>query len=108
MTRLTRQNRGSFSFGNLLVDPLMGPCPIEIRNIGTQNTMQQLFIEDQHVVKALSPHTAQETFTDGIGSWGVIGRFKHLNTTCCCNSSEIGTKLPIMITDEILRRVSIR
>jgi hypothetical protein len=46
---LTRQNRGSFSFGNLLVDPLMGPCPIEIRTRGTQNTMPQLFIEDQHV-----------------------------------------------------------
>ncbi len=85
----------------------MWPCPIEIRNIGMQNTMQQLFMEDQHVVKALSPHTPQETFTDGIGLWGVIGRFKHLDTARSCNSSETGTKLTIIITDEIFRRVSI-
>jgi hypothetical protein len=108
ITRLTWQNRGSFSFGNLLVDPLMGPCPIEIRNIGMQDTMQQLFIEDQHVVQAFSSHTAQETFTDGIGAFRVIRRFENLDATCCCHASETRAKLAIIISNEVLRRVSIR
>jgi hypothetical protein len=67
-----------------------------------------LLIEDQHVVQALSSDTSQETFTDRIGSWRVIGRFENLDAARCCNTSETGSKLTIIITDEILRRVSIR
>ena len=81
--------------------------PVEIRDVGTQDTMQLLLMEDQHVVQALSSHTAQKAFTDRISSWRMIRRFKYLDTAGCCNTSETGPKFALVITDEILRRVSI-
>jgi hypothetical protein len=60
------------------------------------------------VIEALSPNTPQKAFTDGIGSWRVIRCCKNLDAACCCNASETGSKLAIMITDEILRRLAIR
>ena len=69
--------------------------------------MQLLLTEDQDVIQALSPDAPQKAFTDRIGSWRVIGRFQYLDAARCCNTSETGSKLAIIITDEILRRVSI-
>ena len=104
---LTWWNEGNFSFGNLLVNPLMWPCPIEIHNIGTQDTMQLLLVEDQHMVKTLSSDTSQESFTDGIGSWSVIRCFEYLDATCYCHSSETVAKLAIIIANEIPGGLSI-
>ena len=70
--------------------------------------MQLLLTEDQDVIQALSPDAPQKAFTDRIGSWRVIGRFQYLDAARCCNTSETGSKLAIMITDEILRRLAIR
>jgi len=70
--------------------------------------MQLLLMEDQHVVQALSSHTAQKAFTDRISSWRMIGRFKYLDTARCCHMSETRPKLALVITDEILRRLSIQ
>jgi hypothetical protein len=67
----------NFSFGNLLLDPLMWPCPIEIRNIGLQDTIQLLLVQDQHVIQAFSSDTSQESFTDRIGSWCSVFRHHH-------------------------------
>ncbi len=57
----------------------MGSCPIEIFDVGTQDTMQLLLMEDQHVVKALSPDTPQKAFTDRIGPWCMIGNCEYLD-----------------------------
>ena len=89
------------------MNTLMWSRPVEIRNIGTQHTMQLFLMEDQYVVKALSPNTSQKTFTNRIGSWRVIGRFENLDAACCCYSSETRSKLTIVIANKILRRVSI-
>jgi hypothetical protein len=86
----------------------MWPCPIEIRDVGTQDTMQLLLTKDQHVVKARSPDTPQKTFTDRIGSWRLIWCFENLNAACGCHTSETGPELALMIADELLRRVSIQ
>ena len=65
-------------------------------------------VEDKHVIQALSPDTPQKAFTNRIGAFRVIGRFQDLDAACCCNTSETGSKLAIIITDEILRRLSKR
>jgi hypothetical protein len=93
---------------NLLVDPLMWSRPVEILDVETQDTMELLLTEDQYVIQALSPHTQEKAFTNRIGSWRVIRRFQYLNTARCCHASETGSKLAIMIADELLRRMSIR
>ena len=64
--------------------------------------MQLLLTEDQHVIQALSPDSPQKAFTDRIGAWRVIGRFQELDAARRCNTSETGSKLALMITDEIL------
>src|ERR1700726_4763827 len=90
------------------MNALMWSCPIEIRDVGTQDPMQLLFTEDQYMFQALSPNTPQKAFTDGIGTRRVIRCFKYLDAARCCHSSETGSKLAIVIANEILRRVSIR
>ncbi len=70
--------------------------------------MQLLLMEDQQVIQALSSYAPQKAFADRIGSWCMIRRFKHLDATRNCDTSETGSKLAIIIADEILGRVSIR
>ena len=60
-------------------------------------------MEDEQMIKAFTPDTAQEPLTDGIGSRGVVGSFEHLDATGLGNSIEGRPKLAIMITDEVLR-----
>jgi len=89
------------------MNALMWPCLIEILDIGTQDTMQLLLTEDQDVIQALSTDAPQKAFTDRIGSWRVIGRFQYLDATRCCNTSETGSKLAIIITDEVLGNLTV-
>ncbi len=63
--------------------------------------MQLLLMEDQQVVKALSSHTAQKAFTDGIGAFRVIGCFQDLDAAGLGNPREGHAKLAIVIPDEI-------
>ena len=62
-----------------------------------------LLMEDEQMIEALTPHTAQEPLTDGIGAWGVIGGCEHLDATRFSNPHEGHPKLAIIITDEVLR-----
>jgi len=52
-----RGSRRHREFWNLLLDALMGSCPIEILDVRAQDTMQLLLTEDQYVIQALSPNT---------------------------------------------------
>jgi len=70
--------------------------------------MQLLLIESEQVIKALSPNTPQKAFADRIGSWRLIGYGEYLDAARCCHASEPGSKLAIMITHEIVRRLAIR
>jgi hypothetical protein len=90
-------------FWDLLSDSLMRSGLIEILEIGTQDTMQLLLLQDEQVIEALSPHAAHKPFTDGIGSRCLIGRFQDLDAAGCGHASETGSKLVITITDEVLR-----
>ena len=65
--------------------------------------MELLLMQDEQMIKALTPHTAQKAFTDGIGPWRVIGRFQDLDAAGLGNPGESHPKLAIVISDEILR-----
>ncbi len=60
-------------------------------------------MEDEQMIEALTPHTAQEPLADGIGTRGVIGGFENLDATRLGNPIEGHSKLAIVITDEVLR-----
>ena len=60
-------------------------------------------MQDEQMIEALTPYTAEEPLTDGIRARGVIRSFKNLDVTRLSNPSEAHTKLAIVITDEVLR-----
>ena len=100
------RDRLTIPFWNLLFDALMRSGLIEVLDIGMQDTMQLLLLEDEKVIETLSPHATQKTFTDRIGSWFVVRRGEHLDTTGCGHASESGSKFGITIANEIVRRLS--
>ncbi len=60
------------------------------------------------MIQALAPNTPQKAFTDGIGARCVVGCFQYLDVARCCNTSETGPELAIIIMDEVLGCLSIR
>ncbi len=64
-------------------------------------------MKDQQVVQAFLPHTPQEALTDRIGSESMIMHFEYLHAARCCHSGEMGSKLAIMIANEVPGRLSI-
>ena len=72
-----------------------------------KDTVQLLLLQDEQVIETLSSYTSQKAFTDRIGPWCVIRRDEHLDAARVCDSSETGSKLAVMITDEILWRLPI-
>jgi len=59
------------------------------------------------MIETLSTYTAQKAFTDGIGPWGVVGRFQDLDAAGCSHTRETRSKLAITIANELLRSLSI-
>jgi hypothetical protein len=55
------------------------------------------------MVQAFLSDTPGEALADRIGSRCVIGRLEQLDATGCCHPQETGSKLAVVITDEILR-----
>src|SRR5215471_11233262 len=69
------RDRLTIPFWNLLFDALMRSGSIEVLDIGMQDTMQLLLLEDEKVIETLSTHAAQKPFADRIGSWCMVRRF---------------------------------
>ena len=76
---------------------------IEVLDIGTQDTLQLLLLQDEQVIQTLATHTAQKPFTDGIGAWRMNGRLEYLDAAGGGHAREGHAKLAIVITDEVLR-----
>lgn len=76
---------------------------VEVVYIGTEDALELPLIQDQQVIEALTPDTAEEALTDGIGTRGVRGCFENLDATCLGNPCEGHPKRAIIIPDEILR-----
>jgi len=93
---------------DLLQDPLMGSCLIEVGDIAIDHTLELLLVEDEEVVQAFLPHTSGEAFTDSIGSWGMNRRFEDLDRARFRYPSKARPELAIVITNQILRRLPIR
>ncbi len=60
-------------------------------------------MQDEQMIEALTPYTAEESLTDGIRARSLIRSFEHLDVTCLRNPREAHSKLIVVITDEVLR-----
>jgi hypothetical protein len=65
-------------------------------------------MKDKQMVQTFLPHTPQEAFTDGIGAWSVIRGFEKLDVTGRRHPVEIGSKLAVVIMNQILGCLPIR
>ena len=64
-------------------------------------------MQDQQVVQAFLPHAPEKPLANGIGSWRLNRRCEQLDATGRRHSAETGSKLTIMVTDQIIWRLSI-
>jgi hypothetical protein len=64
-------------------------------------------MQDKQVIETLASHTPQKAFTDGIRLRSVIRYFENLDSTRLRNPCEVYPKLANVITNEILRSLSI-
>jgi len=81
----------------------MWSCLVEGGDIRIEDAVELLLMQDEQMIEALSPDTAQEALTDGIGAGSVIGGSEDFNVARCCDSGERGSKFVIVIPDEVLR-----
>ena len=81
----------------------MRPGSVEGVHICVEHTVELLLMQDQEMIEALTPYTAEESLTDGIRARGVIRSFENLDVTRLRNPSEAHPKLAVVITDEVLR-----
>ncbi len=85
----------------------MLPGSVEVMHICVEYPLELLLMQDEQVIETLASHTPQKAFTDGIRLRDVIRCFENLDSTRMRNPCEVHPKLAIMITDEILRSLSI-
>src|SRR5215469_10098015 len=80
----------------------MRPCLVEVHHIRIEHALEVLLMKNQQMVEAFLPYTPQEALADRIGSGSVIRRLEQLDATGRCHPEEIGSKLAIIITYQIL------
>ena len=76
----------------------MGSCLVEVGDIASEHALELLFMQNQQVVQTFLSDTPQETLTDRIGSWRMIGGFENLDVTCPRHTSKAGSKFAVVIT----------
>ena len=64
---------------DLLPNPLMRSCLIEVGHVRIEDAVELPLMEDHQVIQAFLTHTSQEAFTDGIGSGCMIRCFENLD-----------------------------
>ena len=68
-----------------------------------EHTLELPLLNNQQMVEAFLPHTSQEAFADGVGSWCMNRRLEQLDATGPRHTREAGPKFGIVITNEIFR-----
>ncbi len=86
----------------------MRSCLVEVGHIRIEHALELLLLKDQQVVQTFLSDTPQETLTNGIGSWRMNRRLENLDATCPRHPNKAGPKFAVVITDQVLRGLSIR
>ncbi len=84
---LSGRNRATL-LRDLLPNPLMRPCLVEIDHIGSEHALELLLLNNQQMIQALLSDAPQEALTDRIGSGSMIGRLENFDATCPRHASK--------------------
>ena len=102
--RAGAMRRPNGSDRNALVQPLVRPCLVEITAILRKNRAQVAFAENENVIEALSSHTSQKTFADGIRPRGADGRLENSRPGAGGGSIELWPVFVVAIPYDEARR----
>src|SRR5215471_21851735 len=94
--------------GNLLPNPLMRSCLVEVDHIGIEHALELLLLKDQQVIEAFLSDAPQEAFADGISAWRMNRRFEDLDRARFRHTRKARPKFGIIIPNQILGGLSIR
>ena len=81
---------------------------VDVLNVLSENPAKLTFVEDEEVIQALSPDTAQEALAHGSGPWGTDGSPEDPDPARCCDASELGSIRAVVVTDQGARPYSER
>jgi len=81
---------------------------IEVPHVCFEQTIELIFMQDEKVIQAFSPHALQKAFAYGIRLWSSVRRSKHLDATGGCHSCKIRAEFLVIIPDEVLWDLPIR
>src|SRR5437660_12907432 len=81
---------------------------VEGGDLGSEQPLELPLMEDQQMVQAFLPHAPYRTLADSIGSWHASRRFEKLDATGRCHPEKTGSKLAVVITEQILGCLPIR
>ena len=86
----------------------MRSCLVEVPHIRIEHALELLLMKNQQMVETFLPYTPQEALADGIGSGSVIRDLEKFDVTCLRHPDETGSKLAIIIMNQVLGCVPIR
>ena len=86
----------------------MWPNIVDVRTVLSENPATLTVVEDEEVIQALSPDTAQEALAHGSGPWGTDGSPEDPDPARCCDASELGSIRAVVVTDQGARPYSER
>jgi hypothetical protein len=92
---------------NLLRNPLMWSCLIEVDHIGIEHALELLLLKDQQVIETFLPYAPQEAFADGISAWRMNRRSEDPYRARFRHTSKARPKFAIVIPNQILGSLSI-
>ena len=92
----------------MLVNSLMRSSVIEVPHVCFEETVELLFMKDEEVIQAFSPHAPQKAFADGIRSWSSVRRSKYFDATRCCHPCKTLPEFAVIISNQIARPFPIR
>ena len=95
---IVRARNRSELYRDLLPNPLMRSCLVEVDHIGIERALELPLMQNQQVIEAFLPHAPGEALTDRIGLWPVIGGCENLDATGPRHSSEARPKFGIVLT----------
>ena len=79
----------------------MGSCLVEVGHIGIEHALEMLLMKNEQMIEAFLSNAPQIAFPDGIGSWGMIGRFQHLDAARFRHTSKARPEFAVVIPDQI-------
>ncbi len=98
--RIKSKWRWRWGTGDSLPDPLVRPRGVAVRHVLPQHTPQLPLTQDEDVIQALAPHTAEEPLAGGVRPWCPDGGAQDRDPATRRDAVERRPVLAVVVADE--------